>query len=208
MKVAVLLYGRMHKCVEFYNNFIKVRDKGCSYDYFMSSDDSPPDQINNFIHLYNPKSYTNEKIINNYSFIKRAFIHHVLIERMVPHFVNKRRVFDLLEKYVEENNIHYDIVISIRADLAFNTSQFNFIIPQENTIYIPNCYDYVPNAINDQVAYGLFNTMQRHSKICDNMLYLTEHKNIPAHPESLTLANINHYNLKIVRFDLDYFIIR
>jgi hypothetical protein len=120
---------------------------------------------------------------------------------MTCHFINKNRVFSLLEQYVNKSNVHYDCVVSLRIDCLFQ-SKFIFNNLKDHTVYIPSGYDYVDNAINDQVAYGKIDVMKIYNSI--NPVFLLEKKLSIPHPESLTYANICFYNLNIERPIIQY----
>jgi hypothetical protein len=199
MKIAVLIYGRLNTCVEHYSNYIDSLGK--EVDFFLSSDNSPENLLQEFIHLYKPISYTNEKINHTISLEKYDNKRGTQIHNMICHFINKQRVFELLEKHNET----YDIVVSLRIDIVFkNTFDFSNIV--ENTIYIPDNYDW--GGINDQVAYGNMEVMKKYNYIFKNIIYLLDNKLSIVHPETLTLANIIFNKLKINRFKLSYFIER
>ena len=129
------------------------------------------------------------------------------LNNMLRHFINKTRVLALLEMHIEKENINYDVVISLRIDLVFN-HKLNFSDIEDNTIYIPKEYDYVQNGINDQFAYGNLSVMKKYNTIILNMNELLESNKSILHPESLTLANINFHNLKIIRTQISYYIER
>jgi hypothetical protein len=117
---------------------------------FFSSDNSSESLFNDFIHLYKPKLYNNSSIQYEYNLGKYSGRRdETCIHNMTCHFINKNRVFLLLEEYKNKENIHYDCVISLRIDLVFlNNLIFNNL--KDNTIYIPNGEDYVHNGINDK----------------------------------------------------------
>jgi hypothetical protein len=199
MKIAVLIYGRLNKCVEHYSNYISSLGK--EVDFFLSSDNSPEELLQEFIHLYKPISYTNEKIVYSNSLDNYPKRPETNIHNMICHFINKQRVFQLLENHNET----YDIVVCLRIDLVFNNN-FDFSNIVENTIYIPNNYDY--GGINDQVAYGTMEVMKKYNYIFKNMIYLLDTEKAIVHPETLTLANIKFNELLINRFELSYYIER
>jgi hypothetical protein len=123
---------------------------------------------------------------------------------MTRHFINKQRVFNLLEEHIKTTGSQYDVVLSIRADLKIN-NRFNFNT-KPNTIYIPRGNDFINYAINDQIAYGSYDVMKKYMNVINNCdKILKGGKSIP-HPESLTLANLEINNIKIVRVGLDYYI--
>jgi hypothetical protein len=207
MRIAILVYGRLNKCVENYNNILESIGTKNDIDFFLSSDNSSETQLNEFINMYKPILYNNNPIKYDYDLSKYPGKRlETNIHNMTCHFINKNRVFSLLEEYIRTNNIYYDIVISLRIDVfiqnsfGFNDTEFNGLM--DDTIYIPSGYDYVCNAINDQIAYGKIDVMKKYNSI-DAKDLLEKNLSIP-HPESLTLANIHFNKLQIKRVDLIY----
>jgi hypothetical protein len=203
MRIATLVYGRLNKCVEHYNNIIEMLGINNNIDFFLSSDNSPPSQLDDFINLYKPVAHINDTIKYDYDLNKYNNKRpEVNTHNMTCHFINKNRVFSLLEDHINKNNIHYDIIVSLRIDLVIENC-FNFDETLDNnTIYIPFGYDFIDNAINDQVAYGNYEVMKKYNSI--NPVELLEQKLSITHPESLTLANIKYHKLEIKRFSLQY----
>jgi hypothetical protein len=206
MRIAVLFYGRLNKCVEHYSNIIESIGKENHIDFFLSSDNSKEELLNEFIHLYKPVSYNNNKIqyncdLGNYPDRPGE----TNIHNMTCHFINKGRVLHLLKKYIVKENINYDVVISLRIDLVFH-NKIIFENIEDNTIYIPAGNDY--GGINDHIAYGNIKVMTKYNSIFSNAMNLLEKRLSIPHPESLTYANINFYNLIIKRFDISYIIER
>jgi hypothetical protein len=196
-----LIYGRLNKC---YKDIIKSVGNH-KVDYFISSDNSNTSDLNNCIELYNPISYTNDSITYKYKFNKYPNKRkETNLDTMTRHFINKQRVFNLLEEHIKTTGSQYDVVLSIRADLKIN-NRFNFNT-KPNTIYIPRGNDFINYAINDQIAYGSYDVMKKYMNVINNCdKILKGGKSIP-HPESLTLANLEINNIKIVRVGLDYYI--
>lgn len=202
-KIAVLVYGRLNKCMEHYDNIIETIGKQYDVDFFLSSDNSDEILLNNFIKKYNPKEFINDAISHNFNFqLYSGLTPDTNTENMSRHFINKNRVFNLLENYILNTQKHYDIVLSLRIDVKFNNSSFNFENVDDNTIYIPNNEDY--GGINDQLAYGKFDVMKKYMNIILNCNYLLNNSLSRPHPESLTLANICYNRLNIKRFELNY----
>lgn len=199
--VAVLIYGRLNKC---YKDIIKSVGNH-NVDYFISSDNSTQSDLNSCIELYNPISYINDSITYKYKFHKYPNKRkETNVDTMTRHFINKQRVFNLLEQHVKTTGKQYDVIVSIRADLKIN-SKFNFKI-NPNTIYIPRGNDFIDYAINDQIAYGTYDVMKQYMNIINNCKKILKRgKSIP-HPESLTLANLELNNIKIVRVGFVYYI--
>jgi len=199
MRVAVLVYGRLAKCAEHYENIIETIGTEHTIDFFASSDNSA--NIDEFVRIYKPISYINETIENTYNLDKYPQPLYVVVDNVVRHFINKQRVLSLLEKH----DVEYDAVVSLRVDCVFN-GNFNFDNIKDNTIYVPEEYDWY--GLNDQIAYGKPAVMKLYNSIFSNLILLLEESRSVLHPESLTLANVQYHNLKIVRVVLQYFIER
>jgi hypothetical protein len=206
MHIAVLVYGRLNKCVEHYNNIIQHLGKDNHIDFFLSSDNPSDSLLNEFIRLYNPILFNNDPIEYDYELGKYPGKRiETNIHNMTCHFINKNRVFMLLEEYMNGESVNYDVVISLRIDCIYNT-KFDFTNLEENTIYIPSGNDFRENAINDQIAYGKVDVMKIYNSI--NAKYLLDKELAIPHPETLNLANITLNNLIIKRVNLKYSIQR
>jgi hypothetical protein len=202
MHIAVLIYGRLNNCIEHYNNIRESLGKHNDIHFFLSSDQSPESLLNGFISLYQPKLYNNQAIHYECNLsIYPGKREETNIHNMICHFMNKNRVFLLLEEYIQKENIQYDCVVSLRVDCIFQTN-FIFNDIRNNTIYIPNGFDYVDRGINDQIAYGKLDVMRKYNSIHAADL-LDKKLSIP-HPESLTYANIHFHRLQVSRVHLEY----
>ena len=206
MRIAVLVFGRLAKCVDLYNNILESLGKDNIVDFFASSDNSPQSQLDNFIELYKPISYNNDAIqytgnLDNYPHKPCETNLHT----MTCHFINKGRVFSLLEEHIKKENIKYDVVVSLRIDVMY-LNKFDYGDLADNTIYIPAGNDYA--GINDQVAWGVIEVMKKYNSIFSNIIHLLEQRLSIPHPESLTRANLLYYNVNIQRTNLSYIIIR
>jgi len=204
MKIAVLVYGRLNKCAEHYNNIIDAIGKANNIDFFLSSDNSNESLLNDFINIYKPISYNNNPIYYDNDLGKYPGKRcETQIHNMTCHLINKNRVFILFEEYMNSKNVIYDCVISLRVDCVFkNKFQINDL--EYNKIYIPYGYDYVDNGINDQIAYGKVGVMRKYNSI--NPVDLLDKKLSIPHPESLHFANIKLHGLNIQRVDVKYYI--
>jgi len=205
MYIAVLVYGRLNRCAKHYNNIMENLGGGNNnIDFFMSSDNSSESDLRDFIRLYKPILHINTTIKYDYDINKYPNKRpETKFHNMTCHFINKNRVFILLEEHINKNNIQYDCVVSLRIDCIFK-NRFNFNSLEDNTIYIPSGFDYVVNGINDQIAYGKIDVMKKYNSI--NIVDLLDKKLSIPHPESLTCANIKFYELNIVRPNINYYL--
>jgi len=205
MRIAVLVFGRLNRCGDHYDNIIKSLGDN-EVDFFVSSDNPDESLLKEFIRLYKPKSYIHTPITYHYDLSKYpGRRYETRIDIMTRHFINKNRVFELLEQYIEKTKVEYDCVLSLRIDCVFKNS-FLFDSFEDNTIYIPNGFDWVENGINDQIAYGKLEVMRKYNLI--NPVELLEKRLSIPHPETLNCANIKYHKLLIERPEIEYFIER
>ena len=224
MRIAVLFYGRINKARDTYKNIIDAIGSENTVDYFLSTGEQSVEQLNTFISLYNPIAYTNEKIQYTYDIPPNSVVSKLFCrqDNMICSFINKQRVYRLLEAYMEESKVDYDIVFSLRTDILF-LEKVQYLIIQDDTIYIPKTYNgflftdhisrlegftQVMHGITDTMAYGKASVMKKYSNIADNMIYLLNTGNCVMHPETITYANIMYNNIEIERFYTDFDILR
>ena len=203
MKIAVLIYGRLNRARDHYNNIVGQIGREHDVDFFMSSDESSENVLNEFLEIYKPKKYNNKKkeYTNNLeTYVKQPEVKN---HNMICHFINKQEVFKHLQEYIEETGNIYDTIISLRLDVVIH-NKFIFEGMKENTIYIPSGYDYGHPGINDQIAYGKYEVMEKYNNIYRNVIKLLDDKLTIVHPETITLANLVYNKVEIERVKLDY----
>lgn len=214
MHIAVLFYGRINRFKDHHINLLESLGTEHTFDFFYSGDNEPAHLLTEFIELYKPIKICNDQIINTiegqlYKYPNPPSPDHydcTNIYNMTRHFINKGRVFKLLEEHIEQHAAKYDLVFSTRFDL-FYKEQLNFKDVQENTIYIPEGYNYALLAVNDQLAHGSLETMKKYMNLYENIIEFLD-KNAFLHPESLHFWNIRHHNINIVRYPLSYAMIK
>lgn len=191
MKIAVCIYGRIQGCENTYQNFIDNLDDDIEFDIYLSSDNPDEEDFKNFLKIYNPKKFNIEKI--NYNLNLK--IDNEGDDRQVRHFTNKQRVFNLIEG-------EYDGVLSVRCDLWYS-SKITLQKPNDNTLYIPEGKDYL-RGLNDQIAFGDMCSMRKYMNLINNLEKFVNIDKINFHPETLHRKNAEFYELKLVRFPLNY----
>jgi len=212
MRIAVLFYGRIRHFDKRY--LLKKLDRSHEIDVFYSCSDEPDDLIDDFINLYEPVSMNCDKITPSVDFAD--YLGNNIGTNMAYHFINLKRVFQLLEEHISNTGIVYDLVIATRLDLEIES--IDLVQPKTNTIYIPSGYDYF--GINDRFAMGSVEVMKHYTNILDNSVFLLNNKLINMniftstiqvietkfiivpYPEILNLENIKYCGLNLERFDM------
>lgn len=203
MKIAVLFYGRINKSQECYESLKNALGNTHNFDFYLSSDNPSEEDLETFKKLYNPIAYdvsSKTGTIDESKYPKRP---ETIVSRMIPHFINKQTVFSLLK----EKQIEYDLVLVTRIDLIFSNC-FDFSNIVDNIIYIPCGNDFVVNGVNDQLAYGKYDVIEKYCSLYSNMLTLLDNKLSILHPEPLNFANIKYSGLYLARVPLLYVIRR
>lgn len=204
MRIAILFFGRSKHVEHTYPTLLHSLGNH-SADVFYSGDNEHTEKL---IEICKPISIINEPITYTVDFSKYPiFIHGINtpnFDSMTRHFINKKRVFKLLEEYIHKHNVTYDVVISARLDIPIH----NLTIPEpvQNTVYIPEEYDYF--GLNDRFAFGDVDSMKKYMLLYDTAIDLLESKLTVPHPESLTLANIKYKKLRVIRIKLSTEIMR
>lgn len=192
-RIAILFFGRLRNYEKRW--LLNALPSENTYDIFLSSDNSSLEDVENFCRLYNPVAVNNEPItyIVNFGSYPNHKTCPANINNMTRHFINKKRVYELLEA----TGTQYDLVISSRLDLYMEP----LILPAEvatNTVYVPEGEDHT--GLNDRFAYGSQDAMRHYMNIFDNCIYLLKQRISVPHPENLTLYNLIHCGVSIVRF--------
>lgn len=113
-----------------------------------------------------------------------------------------KKSYQLITEYQKKHNVKFDVVLKYRPDILSIDGKICCIIPPDpDTLYIPMNEDH-EGGINDQIAYGTYETMGKYCSILDNLRTLVQRNCF--HPESLVREMINYYNLKITRFFYPY----
>ena len=211
--IALLFFGRINFCKKSFKTLKKaISFKENNIYTFLSSDNGSTEDLNDFIKLYKPVKYNNNEIkYKNNKLLKKMSnkpnMGDNFTNNIFKHFINRKRVTKLLIDYIYETNIHFDIIITLRADLYFS-NKIELIFPlKENTIYYIIQYG---NNINDQINYGDLNTMFKFNNVFNNLNYIDYYQTLNfKYPETLLYGNKDLYNIKYDRFNIgNFYIIR
>lgn len=129
------------------------------------------------------------------------------IENCSSMFYHNKKAFEL----IKNSKKAYDVVLKYRADidlspsLKFLTFKETTNIIEQNTVYIPKGNDF--GGVNDQIAYGDLDSMEKYCKTFDNILKICAdgHR---FHPETLLFRNLERERVTIARFNFNWTLVK
>ena len=206
MRVALLFCGRINRYKECYASFMRhiVASLGVEYDSFLAhNSEHGSTDINTFVELYSVKSFRNE-------FPQFEDFNGIPLEESQTKRNGFRmcyfwkRAYELMETYSKTHNVHYDLVIYLRADAIFH-SDLKLPHIEQNCVYIPEGSDFL-NGVNDQMAFGNMDTMKKFMNMYSSIVKIYLETNIPFHPETYVRESIRIRGLQLKRFNLNYYL--
>jgi hypothetical protein len=220
MKIAILFSGRIQRYKEHYENIMFAIGQveadhrmspveNNSPDFFLSHSPECEEDLDDFIRLYKPKTVNNNPIhyldASSYTCHPQSNSHN-----MMCMWVNRKRVFEDMCKYMQENDVWYDLIISTRLDLwCYQCLDYtNVLNPDRMTfkdIYVPESQDW--GGLNDQMAVGTFYAMETYMTLYDNMKEIIERlmiTNGTYGPEPVLKTHMDMSAMRVHRFPLDY----
>lgn len=212
MRIAVLLYGRINRYKELYIRFRKFFGAN-DIDIFYSSDATQEEDLQEFIRIYKPVSWCNDKIeasdiftklANKYRKEEKNYTNNNPYTRMYCHFINKKRVFDLLDIYIHNTGSVYDLIVTTRLDLYYLVP-LPTIELKEDTIYLPNNHP-IPG-VNDHIAIGSYNVMKIYHNICSSAEYIIDNITHDLSPHLTTYVNLIIHEVKIKLINCPYHLV-
>ena len=201
MRAAIMFIGRIKTYEEQLEYLLKLQKK-YDLDVFCSLNLENLDEYHQtFLDALNVKKFHFEKAPYNIDWNNYATRYVVIRPNMVSHFYNSFKCFQLIEEYQKENNFTYDIIIKFRADII-SSEELNLEKNVEpNNIFIPSGWDHC--GINDQVAYGDYNTMKLYCDVYNRIENMCNN-GCDFHPETLILRLLINNNIRINRFNYNY----
>jgi hypothetical protein len=183
-----------------------VRSLGAEYDSFLAhNSENGSTDINTFVDLYSVKSFTNEPS-------ELQQFHGMRLEASQEFqqavgngfrmFYFWKRAYELMETYSKTHNVHYDVVVYLRADEIFY-SDLKLPSLEQNCVYIPEGNDFL-SGVNDQMALGNMDTMKKFMDVYPLIVKIYSETNIPFHPETYLSESIRIHGLDVKRFNLNY----
>lgn len=210
MKLAILFSGRIHKFKEHYENIMTNIVGNHTADFFLSHSPELKEDLESFEQIYHPKKINNAEIVfaTDYSSFK---LHPLTnMHNFMSMWYNRKRVFNELIEYMISTNTVYDIIVSLRLD-AFNDEKLDFeqLIQQsklrneeaQQVVFIPEEHDW--GGINDQLAFGNFESMQIYMSLYDDIWTLMKEQ--PQFgPETILLGHLLKNDMCVYRFPFKY----
>ena len=198
MRIALYIGGRS----KLYDKWLinQIKESNDEIDVFASLNEEYNEK---FINVIKPLRVNWENYILPEKYLSVSFTHEsTKPKNMCSMFYNNKRAFEMIETYSKENSVNYDIVVKFRPDIAVNTFP-SFINPENNTVYTPDHGIFGWPGLNDQIAYGDFNSMKIYSAAYD---YIDEYisKGVMFHPETMLRYHLDFNNIKIKEIDYKY----
>jgi hypothetical protein len=207
MQIALFFSGKVVNITKEHLSDIKKRYNPVCFASI--NVDVPTSDINEFLTFMNisPDCVCFEQVqvpddIKNH----RKASKDVNVNNVYGMFYHNKQCIELIKAYQERTNTRFNCIIKYRSDIN-NSSEFLLEEPiKENTVYIPKGSDWI-GGINDQIAYGSFDTMMKYTNVIDCIkTYISQGINI--HPEILLAWHIKMCFLSINRFNFVYKITR
>jgi len=191
--MAIFIVGRI-KGYEINKNhieeFVKELNKQKISPYFFISLNTKRDdyhiEFEDFV-----KNVSNNKCEFNYEeFVLPEHLkedYNTMYNTVSMHY-NNNVCLRMIDEYMKKNNFVFDIVMKWRTEINYDMF-FDFYSKLEDiTIYVPNIHYH--GGINDQVAYGNYESMCIYANLYNNLL---KYKHIRKHPETLFNAYIREH---------------
>ena len=168
LKLAILMAGRIMNYKNAYPNIMENIVQENDADFFLSHSPELDEDLEDFRKVFQPKILNNDP--HDIKTINPAYQHQNR-HNIIKMIYNRQRVFNDFKKYMTENNVSYDIIISYRADtISFDKLNYNiFNDIHTNTIYIPKDFDWSKIGTCDQMAFGNLHVMEIYMSIYNDI---------------------------------------
>jgi SAM-dependent methyltransferase len=124
-------------------------------------------------------------------------------------FYSIKKANDLKIQAESENGFKYDYVIRIRPDIFLETKLNDSFFPaQKNCIVTPIIAQYHSDGINDQIAIGSSESMDKYCSLFNNKLQYCQDRVSSIRPESLLRYHTSKNEISIEKRNIQYLIIR
>jgi hypothetical protein len=111
---------------------------------------------------------------------------------------------NLRKQYETSNDIQYDLVIRCRPDLFFKDRLDFSMFPDNQSIYVPEIATYASDGINDQVAIGSSEVMNKYCDIYHNVADYYRNNVCTARPEVMIKYHLDLNNVTVETRNINY----
>jgi hypothetical protein len=225
MKIAILFSGRINKYDKHYDNIMKCIVQHHEADFFLSHNSQLNENVDDFEIIYKPKTVNRQlyPYIQEYSSLN---LHPLTnMNNFMSMWFHRKIVFENMMEYMKTTNTKYDLYIQLRLD-AFSEEILNiediinnacnnieknkgFTVNRDckdefiftNTVFVPdNCHW---GGLNDQMAFGNFETMQKYMLLFNDIWTLMKEQ--PQFgPETILLGHLIKNDVNIHYFPFKY----
>ena len=109
-----------------------------------------------------------------------------------------------LKKEYENITGKYDLVIRLRPDLHFYEKLTFDRFEDKNSIYVPEIATYTNDGLNDQVAIGSSELMDKYCDIYNEVQNYYRHHKCTARPESMIKYHLDNNKINYIKSDIKY----
>jgi hypothetical protein len=117
-------------------------------------------------------------------------------------YYNNFKAFELIEEYMKETGIKYDMVIKYRTDIV--REENDLPIPdediKENSVYTLFDHNW-DGGLNDQIGVGTFETMKLYSNLYNQLKEYLIQDNTVMHPETLLRHHLTKHNVNLINLE-------
>lgn len=202
MRKAISFSGQSRFVLEGYNTLKKNLKDFDSYDIFIHTwfGDLTKD-----IFLYEPKYYAVEP--------QRQVVPDTVKEYTNAHFVHfsmfysMKKSLEFLQKYEQDNNFKYDVVIRTRFDIDLESQLDPCSFDLNEGVYSPDvCGN--PAVISDWFNFGSSNNIKVYSEIYDNIIEFHKQGVMITSGEELITHMLKIRNIPIKKIPCDMYLLR
>jgi len=155
--LAMIFSGRIKAYRNVLPKLIKIKERYNPVIFCSLNDIEITEEIRMFCNdLGIPRSHLNveETIVPNW--VGKCNLMNP-VYNVYSMYYHENKAFSMMEDYMSRNKVVFDCVLQYRADMD-SSDELNLVIPEKNTIYIPNDRGYA--GYNDRMAYGDYESMK------------------------------------------------